>query len=129
MLDRQPYLPVSSLNADSRHLAQWADEAIKAQSDFMKRATSLQTEHDRKHMEERLKRMEPLTIFEPDQYVKVVYPRGAIGQRPPSKLHMNWKGPYQVVNRRRGEYELRDPARPKTFWVSERLAALSVPRG
>ena len=67
MLDRQPYLPVSCLNAESRHLAQWADEAIKAQSDFMKRATALQTEHDRKHMEERLKRMEPLTIFEPDQ--------------------------------------------------------------
>ena len=48
-------------------------------------------------MEERLKRMEPLTIFEPDQYVKVAYPRGAMGQRPPSKLHMNWKGPYQPV--------------------------------
>ena len=121
MLDRQPYLSVTCLNAERKHLAQWADEAIKAQSDFMKRATSLQTEQDRRHMEERLKRMEPLTIFEPDQYVKVAYPRGAMGQRPPSKLHMSWKGPYQVVNRRRGEYELRDPARPKTFWVSEHL--------
>ena len=31
MLDRQPYLPVTCLNAERKHLAQWADEAIKAQ--------------------------------------------------------------------------------------------------
>ena len=45
----------------------------------------------------------------------------AMGNRAPDKLTMPYRGPYTVVGHSPGEYELRDPSLPHTFWVSEHL--------
>ena len=62
-----------------------------------------------------------ITIFPVGSYVKVAYPRSAMGQRPPHKLRMPWRGPYEVVQRLKGQYSVRDLATGKLSQFSEHL--------
>ena len=119
-LTSNPFLPVSSLNLDGRPLSQWADEMLRSQEKYLATASKAQAEKDRQHMTERLKRLD-ITIFPPGAWVKVMHPPTSYGWHPPNKLMMDWRGPYQVVTRLKGEYELRDPSLPDTFCVSEHL--------
>jgi transposase InsO family protein len=119
-LTASPLLPISALNIDGKPLTQWADEMLRSQEKYLKKATALQAEKDRKHMLDRLKHLE-LTIFPPGSWVKAMYPPTRMGWRAPNKLMLDWRGPYQVVSRHKGEYELRDPAMPTTLKISEHL--------
>ena len=119
-LDQAVFMPVTALNISVNHLSKWADESLRLQQQCLTHATAVQDERDRAHMLERNKQTK-LTVHEPDSWVKARYPRSAFSQVAPNKLALSWRGPYQVVARGKGEYELRDPALPKTFFISEHL--------
>ena len=119
-LTEMPYLPISELNFTGKPLSQWADEMLRSQEVYILRAKTIQAEKDRKHMEEKLKHLE-LTIFPPGSRVRLMYPPSRMGWLPPNKLKLDWRGPFIVVNRHKGEYELRDETSPNTFKISEHL--------
>ena len=48
------------------------------------------------------------TSFEPNSLVLVQYPEGAMGPRPPSKLHTQWRGPLRVLANTGPHYKLLD---------------------
>lgn len=119
-LTASPFLPISALNFDGKPLSAWADEMLRSQDANLTKAKTIQAEKDRKHMLGRLKHLE-LTIFPPGTWVKAMHPPTRMGWRPPNKLMLDWRGPYQVVQRHKGMYELRDPALPDTLKISEHL--------
>ena len=53
-----------------------------------------------------------ITEYENGSYLLLAYPTGT---RPPSKLHMPWMGPYQVVSHSGAEYLLRNLVTGKTL--------------
>ena len=113
-------LPISSHNFDGKPLSKWADEMLRSQDEYLRRAEKVQAEHDAKHWRERLEHLE-LTVFPPGTWVKAMHPPTRMGWRPPNKLGMDWRGPYQVIQRHKGEYELRDPALSEPLFISEHL--------
>ena len=63
------------------------------------------------HMEKNV--VEEVTSFEPNSFVLVSYPDGAMGPRPLSKLHTNLKGPFRVVSNVGPHYTLYDMVESK----------------
>ena len=122
-LSRAVYLPVSSLNVTERQLSDWADKQICAQAKYLESAENRQRLRDEEHMKERSKLMktQAITIFTPGSWVKAAYPHTLVGQRAPNKLRMPWRGPYQVIERTKGAYNLRDVATGKLITISEHL--------
>ena len=93
---------------------------IRSQADYLSTAARVQEEKDRRHMLERTRDV-AVTIFPPGTWVKAMHPPSTFGWRAPNKLAAPWRGPYQVLSRSKGQYELRDPALPDTLWISEHL--------
>ena len=120
-LDSIPFLPISSLNFDGRPLSNWADEMLRSQDEYMRKASQIQAQHNEKHMLGRLKHLELTPGFLPGDWVKVMHPPTRMGWRPPNKLLLDWRGPFKVLARHKGEYELWDPTSPNPFRVSEHL--------
>ena len=56
---------------------------------------------------------EEVTTFAPNSFVLVTYPDGAMGPRPPSKLHANLKGPFRVISNVGRHYTLYDMVESK----------------
>ena len=112
---------VTSLNMTGRHVHRWADEMLTTQAHLMQKAAQLQHDKDQLHMAIRAKMAPEPTVFALGSYVKAAYEPTAMGSRAPDKLTMPYRGPYTVVGHSPGEYELRDPSLPHTFWVSEHL--------
>ena len=48
------------------------------------------------------------TDFPIGTFVLVSYPQTGMGRRPPTKLHPRLRGSYQVVNRRKDKYTVRN---------------------
>jgi len=120
-LDSIPFLPISSLNFDGRPLSNWADEMLRSQDEYMRKASQIQAQQNEKHMLERTKHLELTPGFLPGDWVKVMHPPTRMGWRPPNKLLLDWKGPFKVLARYKGEYELWDPTKPDPLFVSEHL--------
>ena len=51
---------------------------------------------------------EMITQFDINSFVLVLYPKSAMGQRAPTKLHTHWKGPMRVISNQGAEYTLHD---------------------
>ena len=104
------YLPISALNTNERQLSTWAEQRLLAQKEIIERARGNQLELDKKHMQERNQELQStaITVFAPGTWVKVAYPRSAMGQRASNKMVMRWRGPYKVYRRLRGKYQVED---------------------
>ena len=78
---------------------------------------------DKQHQQERQDLMQSvsITVYPPGAWVKVAHPRSSTGQRRPSKLAQEWRGPYKVVRRLRGEYEVLETATNDLLTFSEHL--------
>jgi hypothetical protein len=73
------------------------DKMLTNQQKLLKIARDNQILKDAKH----LKRSTPegeVYEFPINSYVLAKYPAGAMGHRPPTKLHANWRGPLRVAN-------------------------------
>jgi len=98
-LDRGIFLPHTITDNDSgTPLSVWTSKMIHSQEEIIRIAYETQTNKDRLHME---KCSGKETIFLPNTYVLLQYEN-----RPPSKLHSNWKGPMRVVNHIGSKYTL-----------------------
>jgi hypothetical protein len=124
-LDKEVYQPITALHISDRQLASWADEQLTTQQRLLELASNRQHLKDLLHNIRRTNNLRDknttITVFPPGSYVKVAYPRSAMGQRAPNKLRMPWRGPYEVVDRLRGEYAVRDLATGKLHHFSEHL--------
>jgi len=85
--------PKTAKNIDLRR---WIDFMCVAQRALIAKAQAFQKEINTQHMVEH-SMPGPVTQFEPDSYVLVAYPETGMGRKPPSKLHTQLKGPYQVI--------------------------------
>ena len=81
MTDMQPQMPLS----------EWTSKMLQSQEELIRIAYETQINKDRSHMTSAVTGEK--TIFLPNTYVLVKYEN-----RPPTKLHTNWKGPMRVVN-------------------------------
>jgi len=117
------YLPISALNITDRQLSKWASDRLQAQYDIIETARELQQARDRQHVKERQEQMQSasLTVFPPGTWVKVAYPRSMAGQRCPDKLEHDWRGPYKVTRKLRGEYEVLETSTNDLLTFSEHL--------
>jgi hypothetical protein len=117
------YLPISALNTNERQLSTWAEQRLLAQKEIIERARGNQLELDKKHMQERNQELQStaITVFAPGTWVKVAYPRSAMGQRAPNKMVMRWRGPYKVYRRLRGKYQVEDTSTNDILEFSEHL--------
>ena len=117
------FLPVSALNITDRQLSKWASDRLQAQHDIIETARSLQMARDKQHQQEQQDLMQSvsITVYPPGAWVKVAHPRSSTGQRRPSKLSQEWRGPYKVVRRLRGEYEVLETATNDLLTFSEHL--------
>jgi len=127
-LDTETYVPVS-LRTSETQLSEWATGRLEQQRILIESAQAAQKTRDETNTTKRvLKRFSdsdkdqapnkiqrrPTTItddFAVGSYVLVSYPDNSLGKgRAPHKLMMPQKGPYQVVEKLRGIYTLRDLA-------------------
>ena len=90
-LDRGIFLPHTMTDLQPQmSLSEWTSKMLHSQEELIRIAYETQTNKDRLHM---TSVNEENTYFLPNTYVLVKYEN-----RPPSKLHTNWKGPMRVVN-------------------------------
>jgi hypothetical protein len=92
-------------SSSPKRLANWMDEVIKEQQTLIDVAVETLKERDDRHL-----RSQPsdVTVFSENSYVLVAYTRGAMGRRPPTKLHSYWRGPLRVVSYNGNEYTLQN---------------------
>jgi len=99
-LDRGLFLPhITKVNSDIT-LSQWTSEMLQAQHDIIKAAIELQVLKNHHHLQSD---QSVQTEFPISSYVLVEYP-----DRPPSKLHSNYRGPLRVVNHNGSIYTLQN---------------------
>jgi len=58
-----------------------------------------------------------ITQFDINSFVLVLYPKSAMGQRAPTKLHTHWKGPMRVISNQGAEYTLHDLVQNKNVLI------------
>jgi hypothetical protein len=97
------------LEIDNPSVKVWLDKALAMQKKIFKYAQLQLFNRDMVHLGER----DPGTIseFPIDSFVLLQYPSALGGDnRPPTKLHMRWQGPYRVVEIKPGhkQYVLQD---------------------
>jgi hypothetical protein len=95
----------------------WIDKMLSMQARLIDIARSFQMEKDAKHVA--ANEPDQLTEFAINSFVLARYPETAMGNRPPTKLHTNWRGPFRVVNRNSNGsvYTLQEMNTLKTFDV------------
>ena len=125
-LDKSSYLPVTALNYTDIKLSDWAAKQLAIQQKMLDIARDNQRKADLRHeMEWRndLKRRNvTITIFPKGTYVKVAYPPNSItGARAPNKLTPRWRGPYEVINKEKTAYNVKNIATGKIHKFSEHL--------
>ena len=89
-LDRGIFLPHDNLSNKEITLTNWTASMLKAQRDIIAAAQEIQFLRNENHLES--DNVEP-TKFDINSYVLINYP-----DKPPSKIHTNYKGPFRVVN-------------------------------
>ncbi len=104
-LDRGIFLPMEAVTDAQHDLSSWSADMLHTQQQLLKIAEMQQRSKDLAHTSQ--SDMEP-TSFEPNSLVLVQYPEGAMGSRPPSKLHTQWRGPLRVLANTGPHYKLLD---------------------
>jgi hypothetical protein len=111
-LDRNVYntaFPhVHNADKESDSFGRWAADMLKKQSDIIRIAYETQLKTDEFHMSQVKFDPEEETIYPINSYVLVQYPMTAMGNKPPTKLHTNLKGPMRVINFVGSIYTLQD---------------------
>jgi hypothetical protein len=69
-------------------------------------AQRLQSAKDDRHLSQG--EGEEVTEIPLNSYVLAKYPSGAMGNKPPSKLHTQWRGPFKVVNVQGSAYSIQN---------------------
>jgi hypothetical protein len=110
-LDRGIFLPLEAVDQEETKLSDWTADMLQTQARLIRIAEQRQIMKDITHMEQN--DVEEVTSFEPNSFVLVTYPDGAMGPRPPSKLHTNLKGPFRVVSNVGPHYTLYDMVESK----------------
>ena len=100
-LDRGIFVPVDE-HKETIELSEWADNRLKAQSSMLALARSNMFINDTANIATRTDRFEPAVIYEPGTYVFALYPNN----KPPTKTHSRWRGPFKVVSSSDDEYVL-----------------------
>jgi hypothetical protein len=90
-LDRGLFLPLESLDQEETKLSDWASDMLRTQERLMQVAEQRQLARDNAHIVKNA--IEEVSCYEPNTFVLVSYPDGAMGPRPPSKLHTNLRRP------------------------------------
>jgi len=98
-------------------ISEWADKMLNAQSKIVEIAQRIQLDKQTKHLSET---NEAPTDFPVNSFVLVSYPYSRKHSGPPSKLHTNYKGPYQVQSRIGNHYKVLNliTQRTETFHVA-----------
>jgi transposase InsO family protein len=107
-------VPISDEHVDEipvRHIINkdvkaWLTIMRNVQEKIIEVAKQNQKQLDAKHLEQRGKDTEEYSIFPPDTYVLVRYPKTAMGRKAPTKLHSPWKGPMKVIRNEGNRYYL-----------------------
>jgi len=102
-LDRGIFIPMEVVE-ESKTLSQWSSDMLQTQLKLIHIAELRQISKDDSHIEKNA--VEEVTVFEPNSFVLVSYPDGAMGPRPPSKLHTNLRGPLRVLSHTGPHYKL-----------------------
>ena len=95
--------PIITRHQEKINLSDWTAKMLDAQADIIKIAQLHQEEHDVHHISMHTAER---TEFPINSYVLVQYEN--IEHKPPSKLHPQLKGPYQVVNYNGSIYTVRN---------------------
>jgi len=85
---------------------------LSTQARLLKIAELRQRATDEKHIAARTKGA--ITTFDPNSFVLVCPPWSAMGHRPPTKLHTQWRGPLRVVKNVGAQYTLYNMVTNKT---------------
>jgi hypothetical protein len=101
-------------NSTVKPLSTWASEMLSMQDKLINLAIKRQQTADEKHLAQP---SNAISQFSPNSFVLVSYPKGAMGSRPPTKLHTNLKGPMRVISNQGAEYTLHDLVRDKNINV------------
>ena len=100
---RQGDEPNPSRHIEKMQLSEWTARMLQAQSELIRIAQEHQEEHDVHHISMHTSEH---TEFPINSYVLLQYEN--LEHKPPSKLHPNLKGPYQVVNYEGSIYTVRN---------------------
>ena len=95
--------PIITRHQEKMNLSDWTAKMLNAQADIIKIAQEHQEEHDVHHISMHTAER---TEFPINSYVLVQYEN--IEHKPPSKLHPQLRGPYQVVNYTGSIYTVRN---------------------
>ena len=102
-LDRGILLPFST-NYTNVELSKYTSDHLLAQNKLILISTERQKARDQVHFNSRS--LLPPTEFPINSFVLVSYPETRMGSRPPTKLHLNLKGPMRVVSFTGSNYKL-----------------------
>ena len=94
---------------DNPAIKQWLDNMLAIQDKVIRAAQKTQLIYDLKNVVSR--NPDVVTSFPVDSFVLLEYPSALGGDnRPPSKLHMHWRGPYRILKVNPGgvQYVLQD---------------------
>jgi hypothetical protein len=107
-LDRGIFLPNAPVDEEGKEirLSEWAANVLETQRDLLDIAAKRQRKRDHNRLIQEHDAEE--TDFPVGSFVLVSYPQTGMGRKPPTKLHPRLKGPYQVVNKRKDKYTLRN---------------------
>jgi hypothetical protein len=107
-LDRGIFLPNTPVDEEGKEvrLSEWAASVLQTQRDLLDIAAKRQKKRDHNRLIQDHDTM--FTDFPVGSFVLVSYPLTGMGRKPPTKLHPRLKGPYQVVNRRKDTFTVRN---------------------
>jgi hypothetical protein len=111
-LDRNLYnlpsdVPSGSSTSASTTMRAWIDKTMAVQSRLISIAQKLQAEKDEDHLKS-LSSGEEVSSYKVGSYVLVKYPDSGMGNKPPTKLHTPWRGPFKVVNAQGSTYTVQN---------------------
>jgi hypothetical protein len=124
-LDKRLYLPVTALNVGERQLSDWADKQLREQSDLLEKARKRQIIVDEQNLAKRKRENDgpewTRGEFPIGSLVLATYPDSGMGKRPPNKLMTPKRGPFEIIEKLRDEYKVRDLATGKSHKFSVHL--------
>ena len=110
------FLDTPNIVSTDVKIATWSSEMIEIQNRLINIAQKRQSDQDQTFML-RKQNNEMITQFDINSFVLVLYPKSAMGQRAPTKLHTHWKGPMRVISNQGAEYTLHDLVQNKNVIV------------
>ena len=124
-IDREMYLPITALNLSERQLSKWADESLLQQQRLLTKAKENQMSIDAKNISKRSKEAKKYKLTEDEleigSYVIAAYPDSGMGNRPPNKLMLQNRGPFQILSKKRGGCMVRNLATNKEIFIKTQL--------